>query len=230
MAVQDALTLIFTRNVFYRRLYHLALATFALFIIIIACLSGLLFYIVSNPSQPIYFATDAISRLMKFVPLDRPNMSAEDVGKWAAESVEAAYSYDYVNYRSELQNAQKYFTNYGWRNYMKALQASNNLVALTQRQMIVRAKIIETPKLTKQGVLSGRYAYRFEMPVLVTYLLPPYDANSRFSNALNVTVLLRREPVLQSYQGLGVLQMIGTAASAGGGQVPQEIGRTPGSQ
>lgn len=213
MADLDAVSLILTRNIFYRRYYHLALACFALSLVMIVCLSGLLFYIATYPTKPIYFATDEVGKLMQVIPLSEPNMSTEDAARWAVDSVEAAYSYDYVNYRAELQSAQKYFTNYGWRSYMKALEASNNLVALEQRQMIVSAKVIETPKLVRAGVLSGRYAYRFEMPVLVTYLLPPYDAKSRFSNALNVMVLIRREPILQSYQGLGVLQMVGSTAS-----------------
>ena len=226
MENQDAMVLIFARNAFYRRLYQLALGAFALSLIVIGLLTWMLIYIVRNPSKPIYFATDPVSRLIEMIPLTQPNMTLEEVTAWAQAGVEAAYSYDYVNFRAELQNAQKYFTSYGWHNYMKALESSNNLVALTQRKIIVTARAIEPPTLLRQGVLSGAYAYRFQVPVLVTYSLPPYDSKSKFSNALQVNVLVQRQPILQSYKGLGILQIIGSVA-VGGDQGSQEISRSP---
>ena len=127
--------------------------------------------------------------------------------------MQTAYSYDFVNYRAELQNAQKYFASYGWQNYMKALSASNNFLALTTRKYVVIAKVVAAPKLLVQGLLSGAYAWKFEMPVLVTYMYPPFTAESQFQNPLIVTVIVQRQDLLQSYQGLGVLQLIANIAS-----------------
>jgi intracellular multiplication protein IcmL len=213
MDKHNALEMIFVRNTFYRRLYHLALATLIQMLIVIGLLSGMLFYLIMNPPKPIYFATDPMSRLIEVVPVDRPNMTLKEVSDWVVDAVQSTYSYNYINYRTELQNAQKYFTNYGWRNYMKALTASRNIVGLTNRQMIISASVIDTPKVIREGSLSGSYAYRMTMPLLVTYSLPPYDSKSKFSNALQIDVLVERMPILQSYKGLGVLQMIGTVTS-----------------
>jgi intracellular multiplication protein IcmL len=219
MESKNALAMIFARNGFYRRLYLVALAAFGVSVVLITMLALILYYIVKNPPHPLYFATDDVSRLLELIPLDQPNMSTDEVSDWAVSSVEAAYTYDYVNYRAELQDAQKYFTTAGWRDYMKALDLSKNLLALTERRMIVSAHAIEKPKLIKEGVLQtlrdGVYvpcrAYRFQMPVLVTYWLPPYNAKSKFSNALTVEVVVQRQPILQSYKGLGVLQIIASS-------------------
>jgi hypothetical protein len=50
--------------------------------------------------------------------------------------------------------------------------------------------------------------------MLITYLLPPYDDKSSFSNPLQVEMIVQRQPVLQGYKGLGVLQIVGSIATA----------------
>lgn len=206
----DVLVMVHLRNSFYKRKFHLALAIYALSLVVVVILIGTLIYVMKTRVHPLYFVTDELGRLIVDVPVDRPNMSAEDVMKYVTDAVEQSYSYDYVNYRAELQEAQKYFTDYGWRNYMKGLTESSNLVGLTQRKLISIAKIASPPKLISQGLLGGAYAWKFEIPLLVTYMAPPYNDKSQYSNPLLVTVVVQRQSVLTSYKGLGIVQMIGS--------------------
>lgn len=226
MADKDALALIFARNAFYRRIYLLALGAFALSLLAILFLIFVIIFLTRNPSHPLYFATDNVSRLIQIIPKARANMSTEEMLNWAEDAVEAAYTYDYLNYPGQLQSAQKYFTTYGWKQYMRALSASNNLVALKERKMIINAKVVQKPKVLTQGILSGAFAWRVEMPVLVTYLLPPYDGSKKFSNALKVTMIVQRQPALQGYKGLGILQMIATFESSSSSQ-PNQLSNLP---
>ena len=141
-------------------------------------------------------------------------MSNDVVAAWVVEAVEAAYSYNYVNYRAQLQDAQKYFTEYGWRNYMRGLTASNNLLALTERKMIFIAKAVDKPKLINQGLLNNKvYGWKFQVPLLVNFLEMPYDKPS-FSNAYVVSVLVQRQKMLESYKGLAIVQMIAASPSS----------------
>lgn len=226
MEKKDALVLVFSRNSFYKGLHYLALSAFALSLFAIGLLVWALVFLIENPTHPLYFATDDVGRLVQVVPVNVPNMSTEDVTQWTIDAAEAAFSYDYINYRSQLQSAQKYFTNYGWTKYMDAIKSSNNLVGITQRKMIALAQVVDQPKILAQGILAGAYAWKFEMPMLVTYLLPPYDAKSTFSNPLVVTMIVQRQPVLEGYKGLGVVQIIGAIATTPATQ-PQEISGTP---
>jgi intracellular multiplication protein IcmL len=222
----DALEVVFSRNSFYKRLHFLALAAFALSLLVIVILIWTFFYLIKNPTHPLFFATDSVGRLIQIVPVNRPNMTTDEVMAWTVEGVQRAYSYDYVNYRAQLQGAQRYFTTYGWSKYMAGLVASNNLVALTQRRMIFIAQVVDQPKLVAQGILGGSYAWKFQIPLLVTYSLPPYDDKSRFENPLQVTVVVQRQPVLQSYKGLGIVQLNANLATETSNQ-PQEISGTP---
>lgn len=209
----DALKLVFERNTFYRQMYFLMLGAFALSLVVMGLLATVLMYLYKNPTHPLYFATDEVSRLIPIIPINQPNMSTQDVTKWAIAAVEAAYTYDYVNYRAQLQSSQKYFTDYGWTKYMASLRASNNLNALTVSKQVVVTKVIAPPTLITEGILGGGYAWKFKMDLLVNYSTPPYDTKSVYSNALNIEVIIQRQPILQSYKGLGVVQMVGSYAT-----------------
>lgn len=202
----DALIMVYLRNEFYRGKFHFVLGVYVLSLIVMAFLIGVVIFLVKHPTHPLYFVTDKVGRLILDIPRTSPNATTEDVSSWAIEALEAAYSYDFINYRIELQNAQKYFTDYGWRSYMDGLRASNNLVALTERKFVVLAKVVDKPKLLVEGILGGAYAWKFQMPLLVTYIGPPYDGKNNFSNPLLVTVVVQRQSILTSYKGLGIVQ------------------------
>ncbi len=203
----DALVLTQLRNQFYKKKYHLVLGIYLLCLIAIVILISLLVFLAKNPTRPLYFLTDSVGRLVYEIPVTDSGMTTDIVTAWTVEAVETAYSYNYMNYRAQLQDAQKYFTEYGWRNYMAGLTASNNLLALTERRMIFAAKVVDKPKLINEGILGGVYAWKFQMPLLVNFLEAPYDKPS-FSNAYLVTVVVRRQNLLHSYKGLAIVQMI----------------------
>lgn len=216
----NALTLIFLRQAFYLQQLRLTLGAVLLNLLLILVLLGMMVYFVKHPVRPVYFSTDKIGRLMVEPPLNEPNMALNDVSAWAVNAVQTAYSYDFMNYRSQLQNSQKYFTDFGWRQYMKGLQQSNNLLALIEHKMIVVAKVVSPPKLLIQGILGNRYAWKFSMPMLVTYYESPYDDKKKFSNPLLVTMVIERQKLSESDHGLGIVQIIATLAM---GTDPQEM-------
>jgi len=227
MKQDDALILVLQRNAFYRRMHYLALAAFVLGLMVLGLLFWSVYYLSHNPRPPLYFVTDKVGRLIEPVPVSSADIMPEkDVISWTVEAVESAFSYDFVNYRRQLQGAQKYFTNYGWREYMKAFTASNNLVAIKQRRMTVSAKVVDVRPETK-GILSGAYAWKYRMKLLVTYKVPPYTRQSSYTNPLEVAVIVQRQPELQSYKGLGIVQAVGRFAVAPSRKT-ESISATPG--
>lgn len=205
----DPVALVHLRNEFYRHKYNVTLGIYFLSLLCIVILVCSLYYLARHPTKPLYFATDSVGRLLPEVSLDSPSMTTQQVSDWVVQALQDTYSYDFVNYRAQLQNAQKYFTAYGWSQYMKGLQQSDNLLALSRYKYVIIAKVASTPVLLNQGLLGGHYAWKFQMPVLITYLEPPYDGKTGFQNPLLVTVIVQRQELLTSYQGLGILQMIG---------------------
>src|SRR3990167_5297282 len=180
----DILKVVFQRNGFYRRQYFLVLGVFAFSWVVMAILVYDLIYLSKQSVRPLYFATDSVSRLIRVIPETMPNMTEAQLSAWVVAAIQAAYSYDYINYRSQLQSAQKYFDPFGWSEYMKALTKSNNLLALTRNKMIVEAKIVGAPKLMAEGMLGGARAWKHDVNVLVSYWTPPFGVQPDFENSL----------------------------------------------
>ena len=216
----DAVVLVHMRNEFYKHKFHWMFGVFLLGLVVIVTLICMLLYITRNPVHPLYFVTDSAGRFVQDLPLSLPSqMSTPEVEAWAAKAVEAANTYDFSNYHQQLQDAQKYFTDYGWRNFMKGLTASNNLEALTKRKLIFIARVVGEPKVLAQGHVgkAQTYAWKLQMPVVITYYSPPYDGvvgKSKFSNSYLFTVLILRQSVLSSDKGLGITQIIGASVES----------------
>lgn len=207
--LSEALVLVQLRNAFYKKKFHSILGIYALSLVIIGVLISIVIYLKATQAQPRYFVADEVGRLMKDIPLSELNMSADDLLEWTVKAVEAANSFDFVNYRRQFQDAQKYFTDYSWATYMKELTISDNLLALKNRRWVFVAKVVEKPTLITEGILNGVRAFKFEMPLLVTYLKPPsYDVKNSASNAFVVTVIVIRRNLLESYRGLAIYSMV----------------------
>ena len=206
----DALALIQERNAFYKRKYHQILGLILLSLIIIGILLAVLFSLLRNTTRPFYFLANDVGGFMQEIPTTQP-FSNDQVIAWTIEAMQAGLSFDFVNYHSQMQDAQKYFTDYSWQQFMNALVASNNILTLTERKWIFIAKVVNKPVIKNAGIVKNFYAWRLQVPVLMTFLRPPsYDKSSAIYNAWEFEVLVTRQPLLQSYKGLAVYSIINT--------------------
>src|SRR5690349_3233681 len=124
----QAAELIILRNAFYRTRLHFVFFLWVLSVLGMIVLCSIVFSFIRHPIQPVYFPVDHAGKLIKEVPITQQNLSDLSVTAWVKNAVEVAYSYDFVNYRAQLQNAQQYFFENGWQQYMRGLTQSGNLV------------------------------------------------------------------------------------------------------
>lgn len=208
---EDALTAVAIRNTFYRdgqRKMILILLTSMLANFVLA---ALLVYMITHPPAPKYFATSINGRITPLFPLNEPNQSDSAVLQWANQAAIAAFTYNFVNYRSELQASSGFFTAAGWDQFLTALQQSNNLDAVKVKKLIVSAVATRAPIILQKGVLNGQYSWRIQMPLLVSY-----QSASEFTQQNNVvTMLVTRIPTLNSPRGIGIAQFVVGPASGG---------------
>lgn len=208
---EDALTAVALRNNFYRdgqrkMIFVLLVSMAANFV-----LALMLVYIILHPPAPKYFATSINGRITPLFPLNEPNQSDSAVLQWANQAAIAAFTYNFVNYRTELQASSGFFTAEGWDQFLSALQQSNNLDAVKAKKLIVSAVATRAPIILQKGLLNGSYAWRVQMPILVTY-----QSASEFSQQNNVvTMLITRVSTLNSPRGIGISQFVVGPASGG---------------
>lgn len=91
---------------------------------------------------------------------------------------------------------------------MNALTLSGNLRAVDQRKLITIAQVVSEPKILAEGLLQGAYSWKLEVQVLLVVMQSPYDGSTNYSNPLVVTVIVQRQPILQSYKGLAIAQVL----------------------
>ena len=120
-----------------------------------------------------------------------------------------SYSYNFVNYRKQLQAASEYFTPEGWRTFEAALKSSRNLETVIARKLVVTAVATGAPVVLDQRIVSGRYAWKVQLPLLVTY----QSASTLFQQPLIVTMIVTRVSMRDVPKGIAISQFI---ASSGG--------------
>lgn len=208
---EDTLTEVVTRNSFYRDGQHKLFVVLLLSMVVNFLLVGSIGYIFLNPPAPVYFATSINGRITPLFPLEEPNQSDSAVLQWANQAATAAFTYNFVNYRTELQASSGFFTADGWTQFLNALKDSNNLDAVKAKKLIVSAVATRAPVILQKGLLNGRYSWRVQMPILVTY-----QSASEFSQQNNVvTILITRVSTLNSPRGIGIAQFVVGPASGG---------------
>ncbi len=201
---EDALTAVALRNKFYHDGQRKMIVVLLVSMLVNFVLAWMLIYLVTHPPAPKYFATSINGRITPLYPLDEPNQSDSAVLQWANQAAIAAFTYNFVNYRTELQASSGFFTAEGWDQFLTALQQSNNLDAVKAKKLIVSAVATKAPIILQKGVLNGRFAWRVQMPLLITY-----QSASEFSQQNNVvTLLITRVSTLNSPRGIGISQFV----------------------
>lgn len=208
---EDALTVVTLRNNFYKDSQRKVILALLVALVVNVVLASLLVYILTHPPVPKYFATSINGRITPLFPLNEPNQSDSAVLQWANQAAIAAFTYNFVNYRDELQASSGFFTAEGWDQFLNALQQSNNLDAVKAKKLIVSAVATRAPIILQKGVLNGSYSWRVQMPILVTY-----QSASEFTQQNNVvTMLITRVSTLNSPRGIGISQFVVGPASGG---------------
>lgn len=208
---EDALTVVTLRNQFYKDSQRKVILALLVALIVNLVLASMLVYILTHPPAPKYFATSINGRITPLFPLNEPNQSDSAVLQWANQAAIAAFTYNFVNYRDELQASSGFFTAEGWDQFLNALQQSNNLDAVKAKKLIVSAVATRAPIILQKGVLNGSYSWRVQMPILVTY-----QSASEFTQQNNVvTMLIARVSTLNSPRGIGISQFVVGPASGG---------------
>ncbi len=208
---EDTLVTVALRNKFYKDSQRKVILSLLIAVVINLVLCGILIYIITHPPAPRYFATSINGRITPLVPLDVPNQSNAAVLQWANQAAIASFTYNFVNYRDELQAASAYFTEDGWKQFLSSLSDSNILVALKAKKLISSAVATRAPIILDQGLLNGVYSWRVQMPLLVTY-----QSASEFQQTKNiVTLLITRISTLTTPRGIGIAQIV-VAPETGG--------------
>lgn len=209
--VDDALETIRLRNDFYRDNYRRVLSVLLIMVLVNILLVGVVFFQVSHVPQPQYFATTADGRIMPLYPLSEPMIASSELLQWANRSAVAAHTYNFVDYREALQRVQGDFTSDGWKFFEDALKTSRTLETVLEKKLVVSAVATGAPVILDQGVINGRYAWKVQMPLLVTY----QSASEQTQQPVVVTMVVTRVPTVNTPRGIAIASFVESTAQTG---------------
>ncbi len=195
------------RNDYYRDSYKRLVLLAIVLSGIIAGAIGFCFFIYAMRPAPQYFATTAAGNLIKLAPLSAPNLATEALLSWASQSATAAFTYNFVDYKAALERNRINFTTRGYQNFLKALQDAKTLDSIAEKKLVVSAVPTGTPVILQEGLVGEYYAWRLQLPMLISY----QSASDTFKQNVVITMLVTRVPTLESEKGVGISQFIVTA-------------------
>lgn len=200
MPNEEALEVVRLRNNFYRDSYRRVLTGFLLMVVINLILAATLIYLITHRPKPEYFATTSDGRIIQLYPLTMPVISTADLLQWATVAATSVNTYNFVNWRQELQAASSYFTPTGWKEFQDALKASRNLETVMARKLTVSAVATGAPVVLDEGIVNGVYKWKVQLPILITY----ESASTKISQPSLVTMLVTRVSTLETPKGIAI--------------------------
>jgi intracellular multiplication protein IcmL len=200
----DGLTVILMRNAFYRDNYKRAL--FA--VLILFCVDVLLSFAIVHrsltPPQPQYFATNPQYQLIKWHPLSDPVVSDNYVLQWVTTAVRQAFSLDFIHWREQLQTASINFTPSGWHWFLNAFKQSGDLQTLVQLKMVSDSVVTGAPVIQGKAILDGRFVWKVEMPMMITYT----SQQKTIRQPLKIILMVQRVSVVDSPYRIAINQFL----------------------
>lgn len=195
---------VIVRNLFafsiLRRLSVLTL--FAFFCVALSIFSA--FQIIKIKTPPQYIQLTEDGRVYPVAPLNQPNASDGDIIKFASESVKWINTYDYVNWRDQLQSNADRFSPSGWDNYITELVGSSNLNSVQSERMVVSPRVDGAVEIIQRGVVedTGQYIWVVQVPASVIYNVGA--SSERLTQTGTVTLYITRVQLEISLRGYAI--------------------------
>lgn len=193
------------RNALSRERYEFLLKTlFALLGLL--CLSIVAnIYFGLQKTEYRYFAVDPNGGISEVIPLERPIQSTTEVLNWTADAIVRSFTLSFANYQSQLNDSRIQFTDAGWTGFQEALSRNKILDTIITQKLVTSAVPASAPVVTASGIVeNGRYGWRIQMPLIVTY----ESASGSQSQTFNVEAVVVRRPETENPRGLGIGQII----------------------
>jgi intracellular multiplication protein IcmL len=194
------------------RLYvatRIAAALFGLVVFSIVCAAFLL----NKPARYSYVMTTSTGEILPMVALDQANKDDEFILKWTVDAVTRLYSFDFANYRDQLQKAKDKLTAVGAKSFEKSLEKSGNFRAVTGNRYVMTAVPTGPARIVRKDIHPGlnRYAWKVDFPMLITYRSSALGRDGKpvvANQDLRMSITVIRQPENLQTDGLGIRSMV----------------------
>jgi intracellular multiplication protein IcmL len=207
--LDEAIATQFMRHAWSRErayfLMRVAVASVALNLLLGTALT----YMATRPPEFRYFLANPDGTIRPLIALNQPVLSDAERGLWVTQAVTEALSFDFTNFRVQLERARQFFTPDGFNAFNEALVRADILSSVNRFKYVLNAVPKGAPVQLQAGNLpDGRFAWQYEIPVLLTF----QASDRRNDMDILVRVMVVRTREVDNPRGLGIARF-----EAGGG-------------
>jgi intracellular multiplication protein IcmL len=201
---EDELKVVALSDAFYRDGFGKVIGIIASMGIAIALLILMSLYLHLNKPAPVVFHVDESWHVQPPVPVDQPYRSVPELLQWVSETLPNVFVYDFNYYNTQLQAAQHYFTSDGWNVFLNQLNIYVNYNTVQSDKLFVNGYLTGAPVILNQGLLSGRYAWWVQVPIVIASI----GNDHVYNQTLTLQVLVVRVPTLDNLAGVSIDNVI----------------------
>lgn len=171
-------------------------------VICLLIIAALLYAVIHPPVK--YFATQD-GRVIQLTPTDQPAYSDADVTDFGNRVIREAFTLDFVNYRTQMNNLLPRFSDEGFRSYYTALTTSNVLTAVKDKKMNMSVMTSPGVVVSKGTLENGVYAWKIQYP---TKFKLTGQTTSLPEQSFVISLLVQRTDPRLKNTGMEVSQLI----------------------
>jgi len=206
MASDELLQPLSLRDDFYREGYYKAITVGGILIIAIAMLVSVSLYLYLSKPAPVFFKTGDDFRILPAVPVNKPYISQPDLIQWVSDVLPSILTFDFINYKTQLNSVIPFFTVNGWKNYSELLKQYIDYNTLVSQKLFVNAEPAGAPFIVNQGPLQPArtiWAWLIRMPIN----LRTGSVVTGRTDPLVIEALIVRVPTLNNLSGIAIEQL-----------------------
>jgi len=179
-----------------------------------ACMGGSFFLAISSalflfPKYRYIPTTD--NRALCSISSDQQvRVTAAALAEYAKDTAVESYTYDYVNYRTAINDvATKRFTDAGRRRYLASLQESGNLERVIKGRLILRTMATRTPQIEEEAGGHGtRRSWVIVVPVAIEFYSGGESQPRSRQDFLAHVTILEQEASAVNLKGIAVDSLV----------------------
>lgn len=168
------------------------------------------FWRIQHPEEPKYLQVQIEQGKKQFTQLQSYNerlLSSADLLLWVQVVVGDIYSFNAITYQQKFNDLlAKNFTPDGADSFRQVLNDSQLLQQVITQQLNLTSIVSGQPVILKEGALLGKYSWKVQMPLLLTF----ESASQITTKRIIVTVLIINVPTKESPQAVAIQEIWST--------------------
>ena len=174
-------------------------------ILLILTICGLVFVWLNYFPKYKYIVTTNNAAVCEAGTLNAPLATPASLTAFAADAAVNSYTYDYVNYRQDLNRiANAYYTPNGRKAFFDTLDNSQNLKKVIEGRYILKSYIFQAPQLQEEGVKGGRPFWIVMVPMRIEFYTGSLNKPTNSQTFMARVILIQEPATAANLKGIAV--------------------------